>query len=320
MKAENNQTVSKQELKQAHQQEIEQSRVGGFGGSDAKMFYKIGLNGLSALSNTDKMRIRVAKGIDEYKPVIQTEAMQKGHDFEDWFAEEFRYDFRYDLGDESDGVLREYRIEPKNELAINFNIFAHADFYNIKKKWAIELKCVSDVDAVQDNYMAQLQWYYMLGCKKVGLIVCDSKFDNFEDGMQDPVEVAQNQNYIETLLHGIKLLDDNWDDLDLKIGDEWDESDLFPSEQKEVQLMTSYLQQIKRMELQIEESKAKLLDMMTESGVKSIKSGNYNITVVPPGTTSRFDKKKLLSDHPEINEADYTSTSDRKAYLKITLK
>ena len=84
--------------------------------------------------------------------------------------------------------------------------------------------------------------------------------------------------------------------------------------------MTSYLQQIKAMELRIEESKAKLLDMMTESGVKSIKSESYNITVVPDGTTSRFDKKKLLKDHPEINEADYTSTSDRKAYLKITLK
>ena len=84
--------------------------------------------------------------------------------------------------------------------------------------------------------------------------------------------------------------------------------------------MTSYLQQIKSMEAQIEESKAKLFNMMTESGVKSIKSDAYNITVVPDGTTSRFDKKKLLKDHPEINEADYTATSDRKAYLKITLK
>ena len=84
--------------------------------------------------------------------------------------------------------------------------------------------------------------------------------------------------------------------------------------------MTSYLQQIKSMEAKIEESKAKLFEMMTESGVKSIKSDAYNITVVPPGTTSRFDKKKLLKDHPEINEADYTATSDRKAYLKITLK
>ena len=306
-----NQT-SKQELKQAHQQKIEESRVGGFGGSDARMFYKIGLNGLSALSNTDKMRIRVAKGIDEYKPIMQTDAMQKGHDFEDWWADWFGGAFR--------GFEREYKVEPDVKMSLNFSVFAHADFYSIEDRRAIELKCVSNIDTVQDDYMAQLQWYYMLGCKGVGLIVCDSKAENFDNGLQGPVKVEKNGNYIKTLLHGIKLLDDNWDDLDLKIGDEWDESDLFPSEQKEVQLMTSYLQQIKSMEAQIEESKAKLLDMMTESGVKSIKSESYNITVVPDGTTSRFDKKKLLKDHPEINEADYTSTSDRKAYLKITLK
>lgn len=304
-------TTKQAEKRELHQQKIEQSRVGGFGGSDAKMFYKIGLNGLSALSNTDKMRIRVAKGIDEYKPIPQTEAMQKGHDFEDWIEEEVA---AYMI------AMKEYRVEPESSLAINFNVFAHADFYGMKDKWAIELKCVSNVDTVLDDYMAQLQWYFMLGCRRVGLVVCDSKFDNFDDGLQEPVEVKADENYIKTLLHGIKLLDDNWDNLDLKIGDEWDESDLFPSEQKEVQLMTSYLQQIKAMEAQIEESKAKLLEMMIESGVKSIKSDAYNITVVPPGTTSRFDKKKLLKDHPEINEADYTATSERKAYLKITLK
>ena len=305
-------TASKKEFKQAHQQKIEQSRVGGFGGSDAKMFYKIGLNGLSALSNTDKLRIRVAKGIDEYKPIMQTEAMQKGHDFEDWFAEA--------MADAIPEYIREYRVVPYSVLAVNFNVFAHADYYNIKRKCAIELKCISNIDTVQDDYMAQLQWYYMLGCHRVGLMVCNSNYDNFEDGVQSPVDIEPNENYINTLKHGIKLLDDNWNDLDLKIGDEWDESDLFPSEQKEVQLMTSYLQQIKSMEAKIEESKAKLLEMMTESGVKSIKSDAYNITVVPPGTTSRFDKKKLLKDHPEINEADYTATSERKAYLKITLK
>lgn len=313
MKVEINQAI-KQELKQAHQQKIEQSRVGGFGGSDAKMFYKIGLNGLSALSNTDKLRIRVAKGIDEYKPIMQTGAMQKGHEFEDWFAEEFK--------DSLSEFTREYKVEPESlfAFALNFYVFAHADFYCMEDKWAIELKCVSNVDTVQDDYMAQLQWYFMLGCRRVGLVACDSKFDDFEDGLQHPVDIDPNENYIKTLRHGIKLLDDNWDALDLKIGDEWDESDLFPSEQKEVQLMTFYLQQIKRMELSIEESKAKLLEMMTEIGVKSIKSDAYNITVVPPGTTSRFDKKKLLADHPEINEADYTATSERKAYLKITLK
>lgn len=309
MKVEINQ-ASKHE---SHQQKIEQSRVGGFGGSDARMFYKIGLNGLSALSNTDKLRIRVAKGIDEYKPIVKTEAMQKGHDFEDWFAEglkDYLEEFSY---------TREYRVEPDVKLAINFNVFAHADFSNIKRRWVLELKCVSNINTVQEDYMAQLQWYFMLGCRRLRLIVCDSKED-FAYGLQDPVEIQPNENYIKTLRHGIKLLDDNWDNLDLKIGDEWDESDLFPSEQKEVQLMTSYLQQIKAMEAQIEESKAKLFDMMRESGVKSIKSNSYNITVVPDGTTSRFDKKKLLKDHPEINEADYTAISERKSYLKITLK
>ena len=127
--------------------------------------------------------------------------------------------------------------------------------------------------------MAQLQWYFMLGCRRAGQIVCESKFDDFEEGLQDPFDIEPNENYIETLRNGIKLLDDNWDNLDLKIGDEWDESDLFPSEQKEVQLMTVALQQIKAMEAQIEESKTKLLDMMTKSGVKSIKSDAYNITV-----------------------------------------
>lgn len=122
-----------------HQKKIEQSRVGGFGGSDAKMFYKIGLNGLSALSNTDKLRIRVAKGIDEYKPIMQTEAMQKGHDFEDWWADWFGGAFR--------GFTREHRVEPDVKMARNFNVFAHADFYSIEDRRAIELKCVSELTA-----------------------------------------------------------------------------------------------------------------------------------------------------------------------------
>jgi len=37
-----------------HKNEIEATRVGGSGSSDAKMFYQIGLKGLSALNNTKK--------------------------------------------------------------------------------------------------------------------------------------------------------------------------------------------------------------------------------------------------------------------------
>jgi len=50
------------EEQQKQKREIVETRKGGFGGSDAKMFYKVGLKGLSALSDTDKRRIAVALG------------------------------------------------------------------------------------------------------------------------------------------------------------------------------------------------------------------------------------------------------------------
>jgi hypothetical protein len=294
----------------AHQNEIESTRVGGFGGSDARLFYKIGLKGLSSLSNSDKVRIRVAKGITYYNPIPQTEAMRKGHDFEDWFANEFKH--------HTDKMDRERKISAR--LAVNFDTFAHADFSKKNGKAVIELKCVSDPDRAMDNNIEQLQWYYMLGVEIVHLVACDSASESFKDGLRYPIEVKRNEAMIQTMLHGIKLLDDNWLTLDLRIGDEWSDEDLFPAEQKEVREMAHYLREIKRMEEIIEERKAKMYEFMAKNNIKSIQSDMYSITMVPAGTTSRFDKKKLLKDHPEINEADYTTTSERKAYVTVKLK
>lgn len=293
-----------------HQHEIESTRVGGFGGSDAKMFYKIGLKGLSSLSNSDKVRIRVAKGITPYNSIPQTEAMRKGHDFEDWFANEFKH--------HTDKMDRERKISAR--LAVNFATFAHADFSKKNGKAVIELKCVSDPDRAVDNNIEQLQWYHLLGVDSVYLVACDSAEESFEDGLRYPIEVKRNEAMIQTMLHGIKLLDDNWLTLDLRIGDEWSDEDLFPAEQKEVREMAHYLREIKRMEAIIEERKAKMYEFMAKNNIKSIQSDMYSITMVPAGTTSRFDKKKLFKDHPEINEADYTTTSERKAYVTVKLK
>ena len=135
-----------------------------------------------------------------------------------------------------------------------------------------------------------------------------------------PIEVERNEAMIQTMMHGIKLLDDNWLTLDLRVGDEWSDEDLFPAEQREVREMAQYLREIKNMEAIIEERKAKMCEFMAKNNIKSIQSDMYSITMVPAGTTSRFDKAKLLRDHPEINEADYTTTSERKAYVTVKLK
>ena len=257
MTTESNTTEMKKTI--AHQNEIESTRVGGFGSSDAKMFYKIGLKGLSSLSNSDKVRIRVAKG-SHYNPIPQTAAMAKGHSFEDWFADAFKH--------YADKLDRERKISAR--LAVNFETFAHADFSKKNGKAVIELKCVSEPDKAMENHIEQLQWYYMLGVESVYLVACDSAAESFEDGLRDPIEVKRNEAKIQTMMHGIKLLDDNWLTLDLRIGDEWSDEDLFPAEQKEIREMAQYLREIKRMEAIIEERKAKMCEFMSKNNIKSI--------------------------------------------------
>ena len=301
-----------------HQNEIERTRVGGFGGSDAKMFYKIGLRGLSALSNSDKKRIRVAKGIDEYKPIFQTEAMRKGHEFEDWYYSKID-------SIEKRTIRREFKIYSFE--ARNFDTFAHADLCDIQSKIAEELKFLQNpnIAVAEAQYMAQLQWYYMLGVREVRLTVGDSSdYDSMEVGHSgvniNTVVIARDEEFIETLRLGVNILDDNWENLNLELPEEWTSEDLLPFEATEVELMTNYLQEIKRLEVLIEEKKNNLLQFMQDNGVKSINSENYIITHVPEGTTSRFNKAKLLKDFPEIDESKYTTVSERKGYVTIKLK
>lgn len=289
------------------QNEIEQTRRGGFGGSDAKLFYKVGLNGLSALNNTDKIRIAVTKGIREYKPIAKTAAMQRGHDFEDWYEKQPFAPL---------GAVREKKFSA--DLARNFDVFFHADFATENEIW--ELKCVQETYNAYSDYREQLQWQKLVsGIDNLWLVVCDSS-QNFEDGMIFPELINRDEKTIETLLHGIKLIDENWDELDLTVGEDWSEADLLPFEKQDIQTFTNYLTEIKRLEAEAEERKEKVFEFMQANGIKTINSDFYSVSLVPESTTSTLDKSKLFREHPEINEKDYTKTSPKKAYLKVTLK
>ena len=286
-----------------HKNEIEATRVGGFGGSDAAMFYRIGLKGLSALTNSDKKRIRVAKGIDEYKPVPVNDAMQRGHDFEDWYAENYQ----------SAAMERERKFT--RDLAKNFKTFFHADFSDT---FIYELKSTANTEDVLSTYEAQLQWQHMISAMPVYVVISDSSLP-FEN-CSEPIEVKRNEKVIEILLNGIKLIDYNWETLDLEVGEEWNESDLMPFERNDINVFTSYLQRIQQLEALAEESKLKVFQFMKDNNIKSLKSDYYTVTFVPESTTSTLDKKKLFTEHPEINESDYLKTSPKKAYITVKLK
>ena len=289
-----------------HKQEIEVTRVGGFGGSDANLFYRVGLRGLSALNNTDKKRIRVAKGIDEYKPIFVNDAMQRGHDFEDWYEKKSFAPL---------SAEREAKIV--GDMAINFKTFAHADFLSDGDVW--ELKCLSNPENAYKDYFAQLQWYHMLGAISVWLIVTDSA-EPFDTGIKMPIAVARDENVISILKNGIRLLDENWETLDLNVGEEWSDSDLMPFEKNDIAVFTSYLQRIQQLEELAEESKAKVFQFMKDNNIKSLKSDSYTVTFIPESTTSTLDKKKLFGEHPEIKEQDYLKTSPKNAYITVKLK
>ena len=287
-----------------HKQEIEVTRVGGFGGSDANLFYRVGLRGLSALNNTDKKRIRVAKGMDEYKSIQMNDAMQRGHDFEDF----------YEMSESTSLMSREVLFSA--ELAKNFKTFFHADFAD--RLYVYELKCVQNPDNVEKDYEAQLQWQAMISGMKVCLVVCDSA-KRFED-YDEPIEIIRDENVISILKNGIRLLDENWDTLDLNVGEEWSDSDLMPFEKNDIAVFTSYLQRIQQLEELAEESKLKVFQFMKDNNIKSLKSDSYTVTFTPESTTTSLDKKKLFTEHPEINESDYLKTSPKKAYITVKLK
>src|SRR5690554_1170801 len=148
-------------------QEIIESRTGGFGGSDAHIFLKVGKHGINSLTDSDKKRIAVAMGQIEYEPIQTTKAMEAGNQFENFLENYFfpemvinnytlrglRYSFE---GDE---------FEPEN-----FKIFAHADFFFNGDVHEAKYT-TADVETTIDTYYAQLQWYYLFKeVKNVSLI------------------------------------------------------------------------------------------------------------------------------------------------------
>lgn len=287
--------------------EISATRTGGFGGSDAEMIYMIAVKGLSAIKTTYKKRIRVAKGIDDHKPMPATPAMQKGHEFEDWYEKQ-----------SFAPIAEREALIHNNSFARNFLTFAHADFAADGEVW--ELKCVQDPDSAEDDYFEQLQWYYMLGMKAVWLVVCDSKAESFESGCRMPVLVPRDENVIEILKEGISVLDSFWDDLDLDLPDNLTMGELSPQPHNAAIMLKSCLLQIKEFERQAEEAREVLKQYMEEFNIQNIKSDDYTITYVPESTTRTLDKSKLFKAHPEINEEDFVKISPKKSYLKITLK
>lgn len=302
-----------------HQQEIENTRVGGFGGSDAAIFLRIAKKGgVDGLSNTDLYRIAVAMRIKSYAPVPVTEAMQNGHIFEDSYARM--------LKDSGVNFDREVKLvaecQPKN-----FKIFAHADFlingktHNPAKKFVIvhECKFIQDeektADDVAETYKAQLQWYYMLGVEYVDLI--RGYGDPNHPSTQDLV-IDKDEDIIDALKLGIQILDDA---IESGWAPEIEEEYAAAMSEKMQNIIADY-ERLKfeksTIEEKLEELQKQIVEYMAIGNVAKINCTLGTISRTADSIVESFDSTKFKKDNAELYNK-YIKKSTRKGSIRYTI-
>lgn len=317
---EHNNKKNMEELKNQHQQEIENTRVGGFGGSDAAMFLRIAKKGgVEGLSNTDLYRIAVAMGIKPYVPVPVTEAMNNGHIFEESYAK---------MLEESGNTFdREVKLVAECQPT-NFHIFAHADFVimgkiydKLNKKFQIvnECKFIADeekcIKEVAETYKAQLQWYYMLGVEYVDLV------RGYGDPMQPVVQrmvIDKDEEIIEQLKLGIRLLDE-------AISDGWVpeiEEEYAAAMSEKMQNIIADYERLKfeksALDQKLEELQAQIVEYMTIGNVAKINATLGTISRTADSVVESFDSKKFEKENPDVYK-NYIKKSTRKGSLRYTI-
>lgn len=292
-------------------EELKRSHANGFGGSDAKMFAKIGAKGIESLSTTEKKRILVALGKMEaydFGGNVYTEA---GHLFEDYCANA-----------ECKGMEREKYIEAK-DIAKHFKVFAHADFYDEATNAVIECKFSQDETMeVYEDYFAQLQWYYMIGVDKVTLYHGWGTVLPFGVVGVFPLGIGKDDDFIACLRDGIAELDkaiedgafDDYNTTEMAVADMQGDAAIA------CQRLALAMAQLKEMEKLADEYKAILLAWMEAHGVLNIKGDGFTVSYVSPATRKTFDTKKAQADFPALKDDQYYKTSEVKSSVKITLK
>lgn len=302
-------TCAANERAQAHAQEIKKTRVGGLGGSDAAILHKIGQYGLSALSMTDHKRLAIMVGTLEQSDWSGNEYTNAGHAFEDWSA-------KYING--------EREVYMSAELARNFKTFAHADFIDTadNAKPVIECKFVKmQTNQVINKYYSQLQWYYLLGAKKVLLfhgIGTAEPFDVEETFLR---KIERDEAEINILRNGIKILD-------VALSNGWAPN---VADKIEVQATPGIVQEAFEKLVEIRDKK-KAIDELEKSakkvlieyiegfGLSGIFAGETKRQVIytKPTEIQTFDVAKFSAEHPELNLSPYYKVTKRAA--SITFK
>lgn len=290
-----------------HAQDIAATRVGYLGGSDAKMVYKVAMQGVGTLSKTDVKRLRVCMGIEQGGNFAGNTYTERGHDFEDYIAGV--------LTAIDDRVERERFMEGKKYS--HFQAMAHADYYVAGTVY--ECKCVEGrtTARVANDYAAQLQWYYMLGAERVILV-----HGTDATTIADMVEIPRNDGFVAMLERGCELIDAQCE----QVAQSTEESASVaiadaPQDMRDMITTCERLQrQIKEYTDQLEAVRGRLYAAMVTGGIGDIQGEGVSVRLSAEKVVRTIDKKKLLAAFPSVATADVYTETTRKGSVTITMK
>lgn len=288
------------------EKELMRSHAEGFGGSDAAMVLAIAekIRTNQPLTTVQKHRLRVIKGLEFPKPNFESEATKAGHAFEDRVGAEIM----------CSGMNWERETKLEADLIYeNFDVFAHADFFNVETGAVKECKWSRkyNIDGLKREYAAQLQWYYLCGAESVSL--CYDTADG-----SGVVDIPVNNNLITELKHAIDIIDKHWGNINLNIT-EFSGGDVPQRSVVLVDLLRNLNEKKEEIEKQIEDVRGELLNQMSALSHTKYSGDGWNVSRIEAGITKRFDSKKFAADHADLY-ASYMKESKRAASLRVEFK
>lgn len=292
--------------KMNHSEEIRATRVGGFGGSDAAMVLAMAerLSAGEPLTTAQKHRLLQLKGV-ETRPDFDSPEIRAGRYFEDEVASFL----------EAHGWDREtyLRPAPNSSPAVrrHFRVFAHADFWNPRTNTVTECKWSRKFshEGLEKQYLAQLQWYYMLGVDAVCLS------GDTADGRKT-TDVARDEKMVARLVKSLEIIDEAFPTIDLAIN-EIGADELPPDialRLKEIESLTIILAQN---EERLKTKKAELLAYMEEAQLNKVWGDTHTVTYSAPSTSVGFDARSFEKDHPDLFAAYRTKITKKCGYITV---
>ena len=303
-------------------EEIVKTRTGGLGSSDAKMIAKIGRNG--CISESDKKRIAIMLGLEEQKK-FSTYVTEHGNFIEDCIFVNLKSKY-------PNAVSNPYTESIKQSERYGFKVFNHIDFEVVTKSKLIWFECKAtnkDIDSTEQYYIDQLHWHFVIGNEKA--IQLGLEFElylvHYFDTEKEMIFDADNLQIRLVDIHfatgirkGLEIISETIKDFKYEKSEEFHVSDLPIIWQNECEQIQQILIRQKEEEQKIESFKQRLLEIMQANNVKTIKNDFFGVTYVSETIATTFDKEKLKKDMPGVFDNYNTKKSNKKAFIKITIK